>query len=93
MDAGSTNFTVTYEGKTYVTEAEALGKTSTAEARELIASLGSFVEANAQLKTNFTTFEVFIGEIASKATALSSQSEALMNGRETLRLRAESLRK
>src|SRR5262245_11381741 len=64
-----------------IAEAEALSKTSTVQARELIASLGTFVEANGQLKTNFTTFEVFIGEIASKATALASQSEALMNGR------------
>jgi methyl-accepting chemotaxis protein len=67
-----------------IAEAETLSQTSTAQARELIASLGSFVEASAQLKTKFTTFEVFIGEIASKASALASQSEALMNGRENL---------
>jgi len=67
-----------------MTEAEALSEASTAQAKELIASLSRFVEANAQLKTNFTTFEVFIGEIASKAAALASQSEALMNTRENL---------
>jgi methyl-accepting chemotaxis protein len=67
-----------------VTEAENLSRISTTQARELIASLGTLTEANVRLGTNFTTFEVFIGEIAAKASALASQSEALMNTRENM---------
>ncbi|HET6279258.1 MAG TPA: MCP four helix bundle domain-containing protein, partial [Candidatus Polarisedimenticolia bacterium] len=67
-----------------VTEAEALSKTSTEQAKELVASLNSAVEARGQLRTRFDAFEALIGQVTAAATALSSQSEALMNSRENM---------
>ena len=67
-----------------VTEAEALSKTSTEQAKELVASLNSAVEARGQLRTKFDAFEALIGQVTATATALSSQSEALMNSRENM---------
>ncbi len=65
-----------------VTDAENLSQTSTKQARELVASLNTYVEASAHLKTQVATFDALLEQVTKTAADLASQSETLMSSRE-----------
>ncbi|HET6278019.1 MAG TPA: methyl-accepting chemotaxis protein [Candidatus Polarisedimenticolia bacterium] len=65
-----------------VTEAANLSDISTKQARELVASLGTYVEAAARLKIQTATFESLIDQVARRAADLANRGEALMSSSE-----------